>query len=60
MKFRLMRVLIFLFHMCLLFGYALRAQNLAEADRFARAYQHPVTQTAALDALIKSIDTTFD
>ena len=55
-----MRVLIFLFHMCLLFGYALRAQNLAEADRFARAYQHPVTQTAALDALIKSIDTTFD
>jgi transglutaminase/protease-like cytokinesis protein 3 len=57
--FRLMRVLIVLFHLCIFLGYTLRAQNLAEADRFARAYQHPVTQTAALDALIRSIDSTF-
>ena len=55
-----MRVLILLFHVYLLSGYTLRAQNLAEADRFARVYQHPVTQTAALDVLIKSIDTTFN
>jgi transglutaminase/protease-like cytokinesis protein 3 len=55
-----MRVLLFLVHMCLLSGYNLRAQNLVEADRFARAYQHPVTQTAALDTLIQSIDTRFD
>lgn len=57
--FRLMRVLILLFHLSLFSGYTLRAQNLAEADRFARAYRYPVTRTAALDALIQSIDTSF-
>lgn len=57
--FRLMRVLIFLFHLFILSGFNLRAQNLAEADRFAKAYPNAVTQTAALDALIKSIDSSF-
>lgn len=58
--FRLMRVLFFLFIWSLVFGHNIRAQSLAEADRFARAYPHPVTQTSALDALIKTIDSTFD
>lgn len=57
--FRHMRVLIFLVHICLLSGYNLPAQSLAEADRFARTYPHPVTHAAALDELIKKIDSSF-